>query len=234
MSPFTAAFTFISHNGSLLVSKTGVLLALSVEALVISLVIAVPLGVVLGHVHRFSFLAINVSTFGRALPSLAILAILLPFIGIGRTDVVIALVILAFPPILTNTYVAIDQVDHDAVEAAVGMGMRSSQIIFRVELPLAVPLIFAGIRTSAVFVVATAPLAGFFGGGGLGDIIANRASFGLDGVIGASYVIVALALVTQVLFIALERAVTPHGLRAERSRDERPVPEVAELVTQPA
>jgi len=234
MNAFTVAFTFIAQNGQLLVSKTAVLLALSLEALVISVVIALPLGVVLGHVHRFSFLAINVSNFGRALPSLAILAILLPFLGIGKTDVVIALVILAFPPILTNTYVAIDQVDGDAVEAAVGMGMRPSQVVFRVELPLALPLIFAGIRTSAVFVVATAPLAGFFGGGGLGDIIANRASYGLDGVIGASYVIVALALVTQALFIALERAVTPAGLRAERARNRRPNPEPAELVPQAA
>jgi len=234
MNAFTLAFTFISQNGQLLVSKTVELLALSLEALVISLVVALPLGVVLGHVHRFSFLAINISNFGRALPSLAVLAILLPFIGIGKTDVVIALVILAAPPILTNTYVAIDQVDPDAVEAAVGMGMRPGQVIFRVELPLALPLIFAGIRTSAVSVVATAPLAGFFGGGGLGDIIANRASYGLDGIIGASYVIVGLALVTQVLFIALERAVTPQGLRAERARDDRAIPDPAELVPQAA
>jgi len=234
MNAFTLAFTFISQNGQLLVSKTVELLALSLEALVISLVVALPLGVVLGHVHRFSFLAINISNFGRALPSLAVLAILLPFIGIGKTDVVIALVILAAPPILTNTYVAIDQVDPDAVEAAVGMGMRPGQVIFRVELPLALPLIFAGIRTSAVFVVATAPLAGFFGGGGLGDIIANRASYGLDGIIGASYVIVGLALVTQVLFIALERAVTPQGLRAERAQDDRAIPDPAELVPQAA
>lgn len=215
MSPFTAAFTFISHNGSLLVSKTGVLLALSVEALVISLVIAVPLGVVLGHVHRFSFLAINVSTFGRALPSLAILAILLPVVGITRTNVIITLVILAFPPILTNSYVAVEQVDRDAVEAAVGMGMRPLEVILKVELPLALPLIFAGIRTAAVFVVATATLAGFFGGGGLGDIIANEASYHLSGVIGASYVLIVLALAFQVLFKGLEMAVTPRGLRKQ-------------------
>ncbi len=237
MGNFTKAFTFIGNNVHLLVSKTGVLLLLSLEAMIVAVIIAIPLGVILGHVHRFSFLAINTSNFGRALPSLAILSILLPFVGIGRTDVVIALVVLAFPPILTNTYVAIEQVDPDAVEAATGMGMRPSQIILRVEIPLALPLMFAGVRTSAVFVVATAPLAGFFGGGGLGDIIANRASFGLSGVIGASYVIIVLALVAQVLFIAVERAVTPRGLRAERAQDDRPPvqePEDRELVTQAA
>jgi osmoprotectant transport system permease protein len=237
MSDFSKAFTFIGNHVHLLASKTGVLLLLSLEALVIAVVLAIPLGVLLGHIHRFSFLAINTSNIGRALPSLAILSILLPFIGIGKTDVVIALVVLAFPPILTNTYVAIEQVDPDAVEAATGMGMRPTQVITRVELPLALPLIFAGVRTSAVFVVATAPLAGFFGGGGLGDIIANRASYGLDGVIGASYVIIVLALLAQVLFVALERAVTPRGLRAERAQDDRPPvqePSDRELVTQPA
>jgi osmoprotectant transport system permease protein len=234
MSDFANAFTFIGNNVHLLLTKTSALLLLSVEALIVAVVLAVPLGVILGHTHRFSFLAINISNFGRALPSLAVLAILLPFIGIGKTDVIIALFVLAFPPILTNTYVAIDQVDPDAVEAATGMGMRPRQVILRVEMPLALPLMFAGVRTSAVFVVATAPLAGFFGGGGLGDIIANRASYGLAGVLGASYVIIVLALIAQVLFIALERAVTPRGLRAERAQDDRPPiqePPDRELVT---
>ena len=128
--------------------------------------------------HRFSFLAINISNIGRALPSLGVLAILLPIVGIGKTDVIIALVVLAFPPILTNTYVAVDQVDAETVDAAKGIGLRPWQVLLRVELPLALPLIFAGIRTSAVFVIATATLAGFFGGGGLGDIISNEASYG--------------------------------------------------------
>ncbi|MGH9058336.1 MAG: ABC transporter permease [Acidimicrobiales bacterium] len=222
MHAFVDAFTFIGNHGHLLLSKTEVHLLLCVEALVISLVIAVPIGVWLGHIHRLSFLAINISNFGRALPSLAILSILLPAIGIGRTDVVIALVVLAFPPILTNSYVAVEQVDADVVDAAKGLGMGPMQVVLKAELPLALPLIFAGIRTSAVFVVATATLAGFFGGGGLGDIIANESSYKLTGVIGASYVLIVLAFASQLLFIGLERLVTPAGLRNQRHQREVP------------
>ncbi len=217
MGDFGKAFTFIGNHGHFLLGKTGTTLVFCVEALIISLIVAVPLGLLLGHLHRFSFLAINVSNFGRALPSLAVLALLLVLIGVGRLEVVIALVVLAFPPILTNTYVAVEQVDQDAVEAAKGMGFRPLQVILGVEVPLALPLIFAGIRTSAVFVVATSPLAGSFGGGGLGDVIVNRASYGLDGVLGASYIAIALAFATQGLFLLIERALTPRGLKTRRS-----------------
>ncbi len=112
----------------------------------------------------------------------------------GEVPVVIAMVILAFPPILTNAYVAVDQVDPETVDAAKGIGMKPWQVLFKVELPLALPLIFAGVRTSAVFVVATATLAGIFGGGGMGDFIVNQATFRMEGVIGATYVLVALVL----------------------------------------
>lgn len=231
MNAFGQAFTFINDNTQLLWTKLGATVIFSLEALAISLVLAVPLGLLLGHLHRFSFLAINVSNFGRALPSLAVLALLLVIMGVGRSEVVIALVVLAFPPILTNTYVAIEQVDQDAVEAAKGMGLRPWQVVAQVELPMALPLIFAGIRTSAVFVVATSPLAGSFGGGGLGDIITNRASYGLDGVLGASYVLIVMAFLAQGVFLLIERAVTPRGLRAGRRRgDVTLVDEPGELV----
>lgn len=223
MDDFLNAFTFLKDQPHLILSKLGTHLVISGEAILIAVVIGLPLGVFLGHLHRFSFLAINVANIGRALPSLAVLAILLPYTGIGRTDVLIALVVLAAPPILTNAYVAVDQVDVDTVDAAKGIGLRPLQVLSRIELPLALPLIFAGVRTSAVFVVATATLAGFFGGGGLGDIINNRESYGLDGVIAASYVLIVLAFVVQALFFALERAVAPHGIRpAGRSKRRRP------------
>src|SRR5919198_513495 len=105
-----------------------------------------------------------------------------------------ALSVRATPPILTNAYVAVDSVDPDAVEAARGMGMKPHELFAKVELPLAIPLTFAGIRTAAVYVVATATLAGFFRGGGLGDVISNQASYGLDGVVGAAIVVTVLAL----------------------------------------
>lgn len=222
MSNFANAFTFDLHHKTLLWHLTQTHVALSLEAIAISIVVAVPLGLWLGHIHRGSFVAINISTLGRALPSLAVLSILLPLLGIGRTVVIIALVVLAFPPILTNTYAAMDEVDPDVVEAAKGMGLRPLQVVLRVELPLARSLIFAGIRVATVFVVATATLAGYFGGGGLGDIIQNEASYKAAGVIGASYVIIVLAFLAQLLFLAVERAVTPSALRRERQLARQP------------
>lgn len=218
---FLKAFTFLSDKSDLVLHDLWTHLEISGEAIAIAIIVGLPLGVWLGHIHRFSFVAINLSNLGRALPSLAILAIFLPFVGIGKTDVIIALVILGFPPILTNTYVAIDQVDAEIVDAAKGIGLKPLQVLTKVELPLALPLIFAGIRTSAVFVVATATLAGFFGGGGLGDIINNIESYKFSGVIGASYVVIVLAFVVQILFIVIERLVTPAGLRRSRTSRTR-------------
>lgn len=213
---FVEAFTFLSDSHAYVLGRTYSHLEISGVAMGIALVIGLPIGTFLGHIHRFSFLAINTSNLGRALPSVAVLALFLPAVGVGQTDVIIALVILAFPPILTNAYVAIDQVDADTVDAARGLGLRGWQVLTRVELPLALPLIFAGIRTSTVFVIATATLAGIFGGGGLGDIISDEASYKLSGVLGATYVLIALAFLSQLVFLTIERAVTPAGLKLGR------------------
>jgi osmoprotectant transport system permease protein len=127
-------------------------------------------------------------------------------------NIQIALIAIAVPPILTNAFTAVDGVDPDAVEAARGMGMTERQVLTGVELPLSWPLIFAGIRTAAVYVVATAPLAAIAGGGGLGDIILNQPTYGLVGVIAATIVVVVLAFAVDFLFALLQRAVTPRGL----------------------
>jgi osmoprotectant transport system permease protein len=119
------------------------------------------------------------------------------------------------PPILTNAYVAVDSVESDAVEAARGMGMTRWQIIRRVELPLALPLIFAGVRTATVFVVATATIAAVAGGGGLGDIIVNQAGYGLEGVVGAAICVSILALAADAALGLVQRLLTPPGLRTE-------------------
>jgi osmoprotectant transport system permease protein len=210
---FIEAFSFIGDHHSYVLGRVWSHLEISGIAVGIALAIGLPIGIVLGHLHRLSFLAINISNLGRALPSVAILTIFLPIVGVGQTDVIIALVILAFPPMLTNAYVAIDGVEPETVDAAKGIGLRPSQVLLRVEIPLALPLIFAGVRTAAVFVIATATLSGFFGGGGLGDIISNEASFHLSGVIGGTYVLIALAFLSQIVFLLLERSVTPVGLR---------------------
>jgi osmoprotectant transport system permease protein len=207
---------FYGDNASLVLQKTLAHLGIAGLGMAIALVLALPLGVYLGHRHAGAFLAINISNVFRALPSLALIAISLALFGLSLLNVEVALVALAVPPILTNAFTAVDGVDPDAVEAARGMGMTERQILTGVELPLSWPLIFAGIRTAAVYVVATAPLAAIAGGGGLGDIILNQPTYRLVGVIAATLVVVVLAFAVDALFAMAQRAVTPRGLQVPR------------------
>jgi osmoprotectant transport system permease protein len=209
----TQLIDFFAHNSGLLFDKTLAHLGIAGLGMLVALVLALPLGVFLGHRHAGAFLAINISNVFRALPSLALIAISLALFGLSLLNVEVALVALAVPPILTNAFTAVDGVDPDAVEAARGMGMTERQVLTSVELPLAWPLIFAGIRTAAVYVVATAPLAAIAGGGGLGDIILNQPTYKLAGVIGATIVVVVLAFAVDLLFALVQRAVTPRGLQ---------------------
>jgi osmoprotectant transport system permease protein len=211
---FSGALEFIVDERRLILEKTWDHLLLSAAGMGIALAIALPLGIWLGHIHRGSFVAVNVSNIGRALPSLAVIAIGIAFLGVGFTNIALALVVLAVPPMLTNAYVAMDGVEADAVEAARGMGMTGWQIVQRVELPLALPLIFAGIRTAVVFVIATATIAAVAGGGGLGDIIVNQAQYGLEGVVGAAICVSVLALAADFLLGLVQRLLTPAGLRS--------------------
>jgi len=209
-------FPFIVHHGHLLADRALNHLAIAGGALAIALAIAVPIGVWLGHVHRGAFVAINVANVGRALPSLAVIAIAIAFLGLDVKTLLLALVVLAVPPILTNAWAAVDGVDRDLVDAARGMGMRPSEILRRVELPLALPLLFAGIRTAAVYVVATVPLGALTGtSGGLGEIIVNQASYHLSGVVGAAISVAILALLVDAGFAGIQRLVTPRGLRGQ-------------------
>ena len=173
----------------------------------------------LGHVHRGSFVAINLGNIGRALPSLAVLAIGDAFLGLGLTVVELALVILAVPPIITNAYLGVDGVDRDLVDAARGMGMSEARDPHGASsCRWRVPLIFAGIRTAAVFVDQHDDdrLAGGFSGS-LGDVIANETSYHFSGVLGAAICVAALAL-------AVEGALT---LRAARAHPARPATRAA-------
>jgi osmoprotectant transport system permease protein len=230
MHEFVEAFEFIAHNGAVaghpdlpgLVHLSLETLRVAAIGLAISIAIAFPLGVWLGHIHRGSFLAINIGNIGRALPSLAVLAIGDAFLGLGLTVVELALVILAVPPIITNAYLGMDGVDDDLVDAARGMGLSEWQILTRVELPLALPLIFVGVSTAAVFVVSTttiASLAGF--SGSLGDIIANETSYHFSGVLGAAICVAALALAVDGALTLLQWVLTPRGLRMRRETGER-------------
>jgi osmoprotectant transport system permease protein len=207
------ALRFVGDHPRFLATKALEQLTLAGAALGIALVVALPLGIVLGHYRRGSSVAIGGSIVGRALPSLVLIGVLLTVLGIGFVNNMVALAVLAAGPLLTNGYYAIESVDRDVVEAARGMGMSSWQQLRRVELPLALPLIFTGIRIAAVTVVATAPIAAVAGGGGLGDVIVNQASYRLEGVLGASLCVMALSALVFWLFVVLQRAVTPRALR---------------------
>ena len=212
---FVNSLEFIVDQRELLLEKTWEHIQLSAAALAVSIAIAVPVGVVLGHLHRGSFLAVNLANVGRALPTLVVIAFGIAFFGIGFTNVVAALVVLGVPPILTNAYVAVDEVEPDAVEAARGMGMTPLQVLRRVELPLALPLIFVGIRTAAVFISATATIAAIAGGSGLGEILVNQASYKIEGLVGAAICVSLLALAADAALALVQRWLTPAGLKQD-------------------
>jgi len=211
---FPEAFRFMADHQGLLLDKTLEQVQLAGAALGIALALALPLGLWLGHLHRGAFVAISVSNLGRALPSLVLIAFGILVFGIGFWNNTAALVVLAVPPILTNSYFAVDGVDPSVVEAARGMGMHRRQILLRIELPLALPLIFAGVRIGAVFVIATATIAAIAGGGGLGEIIVDQASYRLSGVVAASLWVSALALGASLALGLLRRLLTPRGMTA--------------------
>jgi osmoprotectant transport system permease protein len=205
-SLFVDAFQFIGDNPSLLLQKAAETAELAFAAFGIAVLIALPLGLWLGHRHKGLFLALGVSTVGRALPSIVLIGLFIAVLGVGFWNDALALVVIGIPAILTNSFFAIEQVDPDVVEAARGMGLTEAEILRRVELPLGLPLIIAGLRLSAVFVIATAPIAAVAGGGGLGDIIVNPASYTEAGVLGAALCLSALVLLTNSVFGVAERA----------------------------
>jgi osmoprotectant transport system permease protein len=194
--------------------------ALTAAAMLVSCAIALPLGLWIGHTNRGAAVAINVSNIGRAIPTFAVLVLLVigPF-GVGTLATLVALVLFAVPPILTNTYVGMRGVDRDVVEAGQGMGLSGSQLLRRVELPLAVPLIMTGVRLATVQVVATATIAAIVAGPGLGRIITQ--GFGLQDqaqVVAGAICVAVLALVVEGLLLVAQRWVDPlHGTRASAS-----------------
>jgi osmoprotectant transport system permease protein len=182
--------------------------------IVVGVAVALPLGLVIGHTGRGALLAVNLANLGRAIPSYALLLVLFPLFGLGFATAFPALLLLTLPPILTNTYIGIREVDRDMVDAGRGMGMGSLQILSRVEVPIALPFIVAGIRTAAVQVVATATLAALVAGGGLGRYIVDGFALQDDGQLLAGGLLVAgLAIATERLLATVERRVTSPGLR---------------------
>jgi osmoprotectant transport system permease protein len=194
--------------------------SLSAASLAVGTLIALPVGLVIGHTGRGAVVAVSVANIGRAIPSLGLLGIVFPLglvlgLGLGFWPSLIALVALAIPPIVLNTYVGLSEVDRDLVGAARGMGMRESQILGRLEIPIALPVILAGIRTSAVQVVATATLAAVISGGTLGHLILAGVNTGDEvQVFGSALLVAILAIGTELAFASFQRAATSPGLRA--------------------
>jgi osmoprotectant transport system permease protein len=179
--------------------------------------IALPAGLLLGHRGKGELLAVAIGNAGRAIPELALIAFIVAFVGVGLLNVTIALMVLAIPPVLTNTFVAVRQVDRSAVEAARGMGMTEAEVVGKVELPLAVPTIMSGVRTAAINVVATATIAPLAGVVTLGDFILSRNVYGDDGVLAGAILVALLAVTIEVVLAGVQRLATPRGLRLQRA-----------------
>lgn len=188
--------------------------ALTGLTVIVGVAIALPVGLAIGHTGRGALLALNLANLGRAMPSYALLLVLFPLFGLGFATAFPALLLLTVPPILTNTYIGIHEVDRDMVEAGRGMGMSSGQILARVELPVALPFIIAGIRTATVQVVATATLAALVAGGGLGRYIVDGFALQDDGqLVAGGFLVAGLAIATERFLAAVEHRVTSPGLR---------------------
>jgi osmoprotectant transport system permease protein len=209
---FAEAWSYLTAHPTQFVHAFGVHVALSACALAIAAALAIPAGIAVARRAHVALVAVNVANIGRTLPSLAVLALAMPLLGTGFTPSLFALTLLALPPILTHTITGVVGVDPDVVDAARGMGMTPAQILRKVELPISLPVMFAGLRTSAVQVVSGAVLAAFIGGGGLGDFItAGIAMMAMPQLLVGAIPVTLLSLGTDALFGALQRALSPPG-----------------------
>ena len=191
----------------------------SLLATAVAAAIALPVGIFIGHTGRGATFAVNLTNLGRAIPSLGIIILMFTVFGFGVAPILITLFALAIPPIVTNSYIGVRSVDPDVRQAAEGMGMRGRQVLWQVELPMAMPLIMAGIRTSAVQVVATATLAAYVGLGGLGRyLIDGLAQRDLAEVVGGAILVAVLSLLTELVLGRVQALVVSKGL-AERGAD---------------
>jgi osmoprotectant transport system permease protein len=195
---------------------------MSLAATAVAALIALPLGLTLGHYGRGGPLAINVSNVGRALPSFAILVLAVQVVGIGAAPAFLALVALAIPPMVTNSFVGMRDVDEQLRDAARGLGMSELRVLARVELPNALPVVMAGVRTAGVQVVATATLAALVGWGGLGRFIVDGLSQrDYVQVFAGAVLVAALSAMTELTLALLQRLLTPAGLRSAATRGRR-------------
>jgi osmoprotectant transport system permease protein len=186
-------------------------------ALAVALVIALPAGLYLGHRGRGELLAVGLGNAGRAIPELALIALVAALIGVGLVNVTLALAVLGIPPILTNAFVGVRQVDRARVDAARGMGMSEFEIVRKVELPLAIPTVMGGVRGAAIAIIATATIAPLAGVETLGDYILNPGIYGENGLIAGAILVAVLALALEGVLALLQRGLTSDGLKLKTS-----------------
>jgi osmoprotectant transport system permease protein len=206
--------TFLTEHGSDLLIKTWEQLYISAIALVLGIIVAVPLGIALTRFPKTAKVVIAIASMLQTVHSLALLALMIPLFGIGKVPAIIALFIYSLLPILRNTYIGMNDVDPILKDSAKGMGMTPVQSIMQVEIPMATPVIMAGIRLSAVYVIAWATLASYIGAGGLGDLIFNGLNlFKPDLIIGGTIPVTLLALLVDFGLGRLEKQLTPAVIR---------------------
>jgi osmoprotectant transport system permease protein len=231
LGPFGDAIDFIfnereSQAGTVTVGGLGEMweltwthLQLSLVATLVATAFAMPLGIYLGHIGRFQFAATSISNIGRAIPALGLVVFFIAFLGVGFLNICVALVLLAIPPIITNSYVGIRGVDPETVDAAAGNGLTGRQVALQVELPMALPTIMAGIRISLVSVIATATIAPLANVDTLGRPIISPNVYGTAGQLAACLVVALVTFGADALFAFFQRVVTPEGIKlAERGR----------------
>ncbi|MCE8501866.1 ABC transporter permease [Latilactobacillus sakei] len=205
---------FLNQNGADLLIKTWEQLYISAIALLLGALVAVPLGIALTRVPKTAKVVIAIASMLQTVPSLALLALMIPLLGIGKVPAIVALFIYSLLPILRNTYIGMNDVDPVLKDSAKGMGMTPLQSIMQVEVPMAMPIIMSGIRLSAVYVIAWATLASYIGAGGLGDFIFNGLNlFKPDLIIGGTIPVTILALLVDFLLGRLEKRMTPVAIR---------------------
>lgn len=209
-------FQFIADSSNDFAGHTLDYVRLCVFSILLAIVISVPIGVAVSRSPILSFVAVNLSGLMRAVPVLAFLAIALPILGVGFTPALVALVVLGIPPILLNTYTGVRSIDPAIIDAARGMGMTPWQIVSRIQTPLVLPVIAAGVRTSAVQIIATATLAAIIGAGGYGEYIyLGLREFDNTQLLAGALPVAILAIVAELSLSLLERVLTPAGLRVK-------------------
>ncbi|MFD1419446.1 ABC transporter permease [Lactiplantibacillus songbeiensis] len=207
--------TFLQTYGTQLLMKTWQHIYISAIALALGIIVAVPLGILLTRVKKIANVVMAIASMLQTIPAMALLALMIPFFGIGAIPAIVALFIYSLLPILRNTYLGMEDVEPSLIDAAKGMGLTGWQSIIKVEVPMAAPVIMSGIRLSATYVIAWAALASYIGAGGLGDFIFNGLNlYRTDLILGGSIPVIILALIVDWLLGKLEAVVTPRTSQA--------------------